>query len=470
VTDHPSKLSLISILSPPAAKDLDSEQFQAILRSHKREGLALAFWARTVALIFISAFLFFIVQWPVVLFPQLFLAAFFVVGWLQQRYGRVGRSRIELLLAFADIALLTAVVVIPNPLNPDDLPLPLQYHFDSFIYAFVMLAGVTLSLHWRTINLLGFGVPLIWLAAAAAVWFFFQPLPHLTALADQMFGTRTDLNDLFDPNEINWDQRVQEALVYCLVALILGLNGMRGERLLLQFAEAERKRTNLSRYFSPNVTAELVRADDALSQSRTIPVAVMFVDIVGFTRFASGVSAAEAMETLRSFFARMERAVFAHHGTLDKYLGDGLMATFGTPVPGPDSAVNALRCGAAMQSAVEDWNRERAQRGLPPFRIGVGVHFGEVAFGNIGNSRLELAVIGDTVNVASRLESLTRELDATIAVSREVLEQAIAVAGPQDPCLAGFHPVGPRKVQGTSKWIEVAAISRPPMLPPAAGT
>ena len=91
-----------------------------------------------------------------------------------------------------------------------------------------------------------------------------------------------------------------------------------------------------------------------------------------------------------------------------------------------------------------------------------------VAFGNIGNSRLELAVIGDTVNVASRLESLTRELDATIAVSREVLEQAIAVAGPQDPCLAGFHPVGPRKVQGTSKWIEVAAISRPPLLPPAA--
>jgi adenylate cyclase len=163
----------------------------------------------------------------------------------------------------------------------------------------------------------------------------------------------------------------------------------------------------------------------------------------------------------------MERAVFAHHGTLDKYLGDGLMATFGTPVPGPDSAVNALRCGAAMQGAVEDWNRERAQRGLPPFRIGVGVHFGEVAFGNIGNSRLELAVIGDTVNVASRLESLTRELDATIAVSREVLDQAIAVAGPQDPCLVGFHPVGPRKVQGTSKWIEVAAISRPPLLPPA---
>ena len=312
MTDHPSKLSLISRLSPPAAKDLESEQFQAILRSHKREGLVLAFWARTVALIFISAFLFFIIQWPVVLFPQLFLAAFFVVGWLQQRYGRVGRSRIELLLAFADIVLLTAVVITPNPLNPDDLPLPLQYHFDSFIYAFVMLAGVTLSLHWRTINLLGFGVPLIWLAAAAAVWFFFQPLPHLTALADQMFGTRTDLNDLFDPNEINWDQRVQEALVYCLVALILGLNGMRGERLLLQFAEAERKRTNLSRYFSPNVTAELVRADDALSQSRTIPVAVMFVDIVGFTRFASGVSAAEAMETLRSFFARMERAVFAH--------------------------------------------------------------------------------------------------------------------------------------------------------------
>jgi adenylate cyclase len=451
--------SRLADLAAPAVSDVRSEQFQAILRDHKREGLILAFWARSVALVCVSVFIFFIAPWPAVIFPQIFIFAFLVVGLLQQRYGRVGRSRLELLLAFLDIALLTAVVTIPNPFSPTAIPTPVQYHFDTFIYAFILLAGATLSLHWRTINLLGLWAPAIWLLGVAAVWLLYAPVAAYSDLAQQMFADNKGIAAIFDPNNVNWDQRVQEAVVYLLVALILGLNGLRNERLLLKFAEAERMRTNLSRYFSPNVTSALVDSGEALNQSRTIPVAVMFVDIVGFTGYGTSVSASEAMVTLRDFFDRMERAVFAHNGTLDKYLGDGLMATFGTPLPRPESALDAVRCAVAMQTEMEAWNSERARAGLPVFRIGVGVHFGEVAFGNIGRSRLELAVIGDTVNVASRLESLTRELDAAVVISREGLDQT-AAAGAGEPCLAGFHPVGPRKVQGTSKWIEVAVLPR----------
>jgi adenylate cyclase len=461
VAEQTPDLSVVTRLAAPVEGDIASEQFQGILRGHKHEGLVLAFWARSLALILVSIFVFFVAPWPVVIFPQMFILGFMVVGWLQQRYGRLGRSRLELLLAFADMALLTAVVIIPNPFSTLEAPLPLQYHFQTFLYAFILLAGTTLSLHWRTINLLGLWAPLVWLAGAVTVWLLFHPITRFTELATQMFSANSDVRDLFDPNNMNWDQRIQEAIVFCLAALILGLNGLRNERLLLKFAEAERTRANLSRYFSPNVTSALVKSSAALDRSDTIPVAVLFIDIVGFTRFASGVSAGEAMETLRSFFTRMEAAVFAHNGTLDKYLGDGLMATFGTPTPRPESALDALRCAMAMQAAMEVWNAERGRGGLSPFRIGVGVHFGEVAFGNIGSSRLELAVIGDTVNVASRLESLTRELNAAIVVSRDVLDQAAAVAGPHDPCVAVFHTIGPRKIQGTARWIEVAACSRP---------
>ena len=101
----------------------------------------------------------------------------------------------------------------------------------------------------------------------------------------------------------------------------------------------------------------------------------------------------------------MEEAVFAHGGTLDKYLGDGLMATFGTPFASERDALNALDCARAMMDSVARWNETRAARGEPPIRASVGLHYGPAVLGDIGANRLEFAVIGNTVNVASRIEA-----------------------------------------------------------------
>ena len=111
------------------------------------------------------------------------------------------------------------------------------------------------------------------------------------------------------------------------------------------------------------------------------------------------------MQTLREFHARMEQEVFRHKGTLDKYLGDGLMATFGTPFAGNADASNALRCAQAMMAAVDRWNGERQAAGEPPICVSFGLHYGPVVLGDIGLTCLEFAVIGSTVNAASRLES-----------------------------------------------------------------
>jgi adenylate cyclase len=122
----------------------------------------------------------------------------------------------------------------------------------------------------------------------------------------------------------------------------------------------------------------------------------------------------------------MEREVFRHDGTLDKYLGDGLMATFGTPFTGDCDAGNALRCAQAMIGSMEELNLERRHRGEPPIELSLGLHYGPVVLGDIGLNRLEFAVIGTTVNTASRLEALTREFGCALVASNELVQRARA--------------------------------------------
>ena len=115
--------------------------------------------------------------------------------------------------------------------------------------------------------------------------------------------------------------------------------------------------------------------------------------------------------------------MFRHHGTLDKFIGDGMMATFGTPDPGPHDATNALGCLRAIVEEFDVWNTRRILKGKEALRIALGLHYGPVVVGNIGTDRrLEFGVLGDTVNVASRIETLTRELGVVAAISGQVAD------------------------------------------------
>jgi adenylate cyclase len=400
---------------------------EAALADSKRKGLLLAVRARWVALAVTAVTLPIMnPNWEATYYVVM-LSLFAAIGWAQLKVGRTtGRSRPELFLMFCDLALLTFLSVVPNPWSTADWPLAMQFRFDTFIYFFVFLATATLAYSWRTVVAMGVWTSALWVIAVT--WVYLQPVTHAALSERVRVATGSDLRlfELIDPAAIGFEERFQQITVFLIVAMILALAARRSNALLISHAGIERERTNLARYFSPNVVEELSKNDDPLKQVRTQDVAVLFADIVGFTAYADSRSPTEVIGTLRRFHERMEREVFRHEGTLDKYLGDGLMATFGTPFAGDRDAGNALRCAQAMIGSMDELNLERKHRGEPPIQLSLGLHYGPVVLGDIGLNRLEFAVIGNTVNAASRLESLTREFGCALVASHDLVQRARA--------------------------------------------
>ncbi|OED46043.1 guanylate cyclase [Rhodobacteraceae bacterium (ex Bugula neritina AB1)] len=429
---------------------------EAALDAHKRRGLQLAVRARWIALPIVAVFIVFLNPVWSVLYYHGLLALLCLNGWFISRVGKVGRSRLELFLIFLDLAVMTGALVVPNPFDARDMPAAMHYRFDNFQYFFIILAAGTMAYSWRTVIAIGIWTATMWLSALGLVWWFSSPVPGLTEAVAVALGFEPELAEFFDPNSFVVKLRVQEALVFVLVAVTLGFSVRRFNGLLRSNASLERERANLSRYFSPNVVEQLSQNDEPLKQVRSENVAVLFIDIVGFTSLSVAMNPHDVIDLLREFHGRMEREVFRHHGTLDKYLGDGLMATFGTPVAGAQDATNALACAQAMQASLAKWNTERARRGLPEVRAGIGIHYGEALLGDIGANRLEYAVLGMAVNIASRLEKLTRPLAARIAVSEALADQVKAEQIGLD-LLAGSTRHPDQEVRGLDQPMTVLA-------------
>jgi PAS domain S-box-containing protein len=226
---------------------------------------------------------------------------------------------------------------------------------------------------------------------------------------------------------------------------------------ITELKQVENARDNLSRYFSPNLVADLSRQDKPFDTVRRHDVAVLFLDIVDFTALAERRSPDDVFDLLRRYHSRMARTIFRHRGTLEKYLGDGLMATFGTPAPQADDARRALACVRDLLRTVDRWNERRQAAGYDPIRVSIGAHYGPVLLGNLGDRRrLEFAVVGDTVNVASRLEEMTRLLGARALVSGDLIEAAQR-QGATEAELASFAeaPVQPVRGRGAPVTVRI---------------
>ena len=207
-------------------------------------------------------------------------------------------------------------------------------------------------------------------------------------------------------------------------------------------------------YVPRNLVHRLVRqGSDAVTESVTCSATVMFTDIAGFTSQSETMSAPETAAFLNRHFALLSQCIDAEGGTIDKFIGDAVMAFWGAPEPVADHAARACRAALAIRRAVAADNATRNADGTPPIRVRIGLHTGEVIVGNIGApGRINYTIVGDTVNTANRLEQIGKEIgddqaDVTITIS-----DATARAAGDD---FAATPAGSRNVRGREKQVAV---------------
>ncbi len=252
----------------------------------------------------------------------------------------------------------------------------------------------------------------------------------------------------------------RQDILFPVAHLQIGLLATTGVLALLRLTREERERSRIgamfARYLSPQLVEAMVASPELPELGgKAMQVSVLFSDIRNFTTISEQLTPREVVEMLNAYFEQACAALLAEGATIDKFIGDAIMAEFGAPVAQADHARRALRAAVELRRVATEfrgWMQQRfADRDLPPFDIGIGIHSGEAVVGNIGSTtRMEYTAIGDTVNTASRLEGMTKETGAAILASAATL----AAAGP-DIAIGGRHLL---KVKGRVQPVEACEV------------
>lgn len=350
---------------------------------------------------------------------------------------RLFRPWMELPLFALDMVIYVFILV--GAARTFDVPIAQVAALPPFLFLFILMALNAMrfnvwAVRFQSASILLAG--LVWVLAEA---FGLLPRSGVALTADMpIFSTQANFFRL---------------LMILGAGAVLILTVMRTRRLLIDAITVTQRTANLSRYL-PKAVAERVAEDGiaALQRGRIQKAAVLFADIVGFSALAERVEPVALGEILGELRGIQRQAIERHGGIVDKYIGDAVMAVFGVPDPAPDDAKRAIATALDMRDSIAAWNDGRAKAGLPTLGVGIGVHYGDVFAGAIGDEqRLEFATLGDTVNVAQRVESLTRALDAALLVTKELLDAAGA-----DP--AAWEALPPQPVKGRR---ELVAVLRP---------
>jgi adenylate cyclase len=261
-----------------------------------------------------------------------------------------------------------------------------------------------------------------------------------------------------------FDRGTVVAVVPPIVALIVGGVGALGAAALLAARDRRRMRFLFGRFVPEPVVDELLAREDgaagiAVRQEST----VLFCDLRGFTTFAESAEPERVIEVLNTYLGEMTEAILGHHGTVVSYLGDGIMAVFGSPVERADHAIQGLAAAEELLAVrLPRLNAWLAERDLPPFRLGVGLNSGAVMSGTVGSERrMEYAAVGDTTNVAARLQAATKGTPHELFVSQTTFDlldehSRVRLAPAGDKAVAGRGQAVPVYAPRTERQLRAA--------------
>lgn len=242
---------------------------------------------------------------------------------------------------------------------------------------------------------------------------FYIGMPYTNSWKEYITGDGFIIND-----------STQKPMIFLIIGSSMIYAVYRVRNLLSRSIDIESKRATLARYFSPSVVQELTSANGSsvIATNRKYAV-ILFSDIRKFTSLSEDMDTEELAKFLAEYRSLMLASVFKHGGTLDKFVGDAVMAVFGVPSSrGNEFEIEqSVLCAIDMHKKLEVFNKDRQSNGLIPIEIGIGLHAGIVFSGNVESSgQMEYTVLGDAVNVASRLESMTKEYKSKIIISEEL--------------------------------------------------
>ncbi len=319
----------------------------------------------------------------------------------------------------------------------------------TFAYFFIFIALRTLSFSPAYVLLAGGAAVLGWLA----LLLYALDAPGGMALITHNYVEYMTAARILIGGEVD------KMVSLILVSLLLALAVLRSRQLLEQAAAMQASTAQMTRYFSPEVAAQLISADELLKpgQGEAREAAAMFIDLRGFTRLASHLSPKELLALVGEFQHLAVPIIQRHHGAIITYLGDGIMVTFGAVRSTDTYAADALRCVEALVDGVGRWLVESCARGNCAPEVGIGLDAGTVICGTIGEEgKLEYAVLGEPVNHAAKLQAHTRKANVPALTTRFTLETARAQGYADARCRA---LPGQQQVGGIDAPLELVAIA-----------
>lgn len=318
----------------------------------------------------------------------------------------------------------------------------------TLLYVFIFISLRTLRFEVRYVLLAGL--------SAAAGW---MVLATSAIVADPEMVTR-DYVHYLTANAVLIGAEIDKIITILVVTGILSLALLRARRLLVAAIVEAAAARDLSRFFAPEIANRITASEDRLrpGHGEARDATILTVDIRGFTQLSKTLDPDALIGTLVDYQSHIVPAIQGSGGSIDKFLGDGILATFGVTRPSDTHAADALRALDAVIDAADDWNRERQSAGDPPILLGGAAVAGHVIFGAVGSeSRLEYTVIGEAVNLAAKLEKHNKDIGARGCVPRSTYDLAVA---------QGYRPKRPPErfpgniIPGFDVNIEIVILSR----------